>query len=368
MRRASRRLRAIGILIIVIIGCGTIAVAETLQDQVISVFESAAPAVAHITVQGTVEDVFMRPVPVGGSGSGFLYDRHGHIVTNYHVIADAETITVAFGGVDCCPATVIGTDPATDLAVIRVGRSGEDLPVPLVLANSSELVIGQFVVAIGNPFGLEQTLTFGVVSALERIIQSPDGQFIGEAIQSDAAINPGNSGGPLLDLDGRVIGVTSQIISPSRASAGISFSVPANTVARIVPVLIERGSYPHPSLELIGFDLSPERVQFFREQGVELPHDRGVLVLSVAAGGAAEQAGIRGSDRVIPIGEIEFPAGGDVLVEIDGVPIRSMIDLLLYLESQTQVGDVVGLDVLRDGQRQRIEVVLAERRSMPSLP
>jgi len=366
MRRDSRRLLAI--VALVVVGCGMVAMAETLQERVISVFQSAAPAVAHITVQGTVEDVFMRPVPVGGSGSGFLYDLHGHIVTNYHVIADADTITVAFGGVDCCPATIVGTDPATDLAVIRVGRSREDLPTPLELADSSESEIGQFVVAIGNPFGLEQTLTFGVVSALERIIQSPDGQFIGEAIQSDAAINPGNSGGPLLDLDGRVIGVTSQIISPSRASAGISFSVPANTVARIVPVLIERGQYPHPSLELVGFDLSPERVQFFREQGVELPHDRGVLVLSVVAGGAAEQAGIRGSDRVIPIGEIEFPAGGDVLVEIGGAPIRSMIDLLLYLESQTQVGDVVELDVLRDGELRRIEVTLAERGSGSQMP
>ncbi len=196
----------------------------------------------------------MRLVPVEGSGIGLFVRSPGHIVTNHHVIAVADTITVAFGGVECCPATVVGTDPTTDLAVIHVSR--EQLPSPPVLADSSELRIGQFVIAIGNPFGLEQTLTFGVVGSLERIPQSPDGQFIGEVIQSDAAINLWNSGGPLLDLDGRVVGVTSQIISPSRASAGIGFSVPANTVARVVPELIESGRYPHPSLGVIGFDKS----------------------------------------------------------------------------------------------------------------
>jgi len=186
----------------------------------------------------------MQPIPTEGSGSGFLIDAAGHIVTNYHVVAGADLVTVAFAGVQCCEAQVVGTDSSTDLAVLRVKRS--DLPIPLELADSDGLRIGQFVVAIGNPFGLEQTLTLGVISALGRVIQSPDDRFIDEAIQTDAAINPGNPGGPLLDLDGKVIGVNSQIISPSRASAGIGFAVSSNTVRRVVPELIATGRDPHP--------------------------------------------------------------------------------------------------------------------------
>jgi len=301
--------------------------ATELQEQVVAVYEMAAPAVVHITARGTVEDPFMMPVPTEGTGSGFLFDDRGHIVTNYHVVADADLVTVAFEGVKCCEAEIAGLGPSSDLAVLRVGRS--NLPTPLELADSDKLQMGQFVVAIGNPFGLEQTLTFGVISALGRVIQSPDGRFIGEAIQTDAAINPGNSGGLLLDLDGKVIGVNSQIISPSRASAGIGFAVSSNTVRRVVPALIATGRFPHPYLGVSGFGLSPELVQAFREVNLDVPLDRGVLVVDVIADGPAATAGLRGGDRVERIGDLEIPLGGDIILAINGSPVNSFVDLTL---------------------------------------
>jgi len=330
-----------------------------LEDRLISVYESIAPAVVHITVRGTTEDVFMRPVPTAGSGSGFLFDTLGHIVTNYHVIADADAITVAFDGIQCCPAVLVGIDPSTDLAVIRVDRPS--LPTPLPLGDSDALRVGQFVLAVGNPFGLQQTATFGIISALGRVIQSPDGRFIGEAIQTDASINPGNSGGPLLDLEGHVIGVTSQIISPVEASAGIGFAVSSNTVARVVPQLISQGRFPHPYLGIVGFDLSPERVQLFREVGVELPLDSGILVLAVDENGPADLGGLRGADRTIPLGSLEFPAGGDVILEVNGIAFGTMVELLLYIDSEVVIGERVDLLVLRNGVTLLLQVVIGER-------
>ena len=329
-----------------------------LQEKVISVFDEAAPAVVHITVRSTGENIFMQPVPVEGSGSGFLFDTEGHIVTNYHVIEGAEEITVAFGDVECCPAEVVGVDPSTDLAVIRVAR--EDLPPPLV-ADSQALRVGQFVVAIGNPFGLEQTMTFGIVSALERVIQSPDGRFVGGAIQTDTSINPGNSGGPLLDLNGRVIGVASQIISPSRASAGIGFAIPANTVRRVAPALIADGEYPHPYLGITGFGLTPDVVQLFREAEIDLPLTRGVLITSVVEDGPAAAAGVRGGSEELRIGEVIVPTGGDILLAIDGVDVSSMLDVALLLDSGPAVGQTVMLRLERDGQEVVLPVILGER-------
>ena len=358
MKRLQRTLLLSGWLILLgaVLGVGQIV---ELQEKVISVFDEASPAVVHITVRSTGENIFMQPVPVEGSGSGFLFDTEGHIVTNYHVIEGAEEITVAFGDVECCSAEVVGVDPSTDLAVIRVAR--EDLPRPLVLADSHALRVGQFVVAIGNPFGLEQTMTFGIVSALERVIQSPDGRFLGGAIQTDTSINPGNSGGPLLDLNGRVIGVASQIISPSRASAGIGFAIPANTVRRVVPVLIAEGEYPHPYLGITGFGLTPDVVQLFREAGIDLPLTRGVLITTVVEDGPAAGAGVRGGREELQIGEVVVPIGGDVLLSIDGVPVSSMLDVALLLDSGPTVGQTVMLRLERDGQEIVLPVVLGER-------
>jgi S1-C subfamily serine protease len=337
------------------------AAANALEAQVIAVYEAVGPAVVNITNRGIAYDMFMQPVPQEGSGSGFIVDRQGHIVTNYHVIEGADQILVNMADGQEYEAEMVGSDPANDLAVIRIDAAGA-LPEPLVLADSDALRVGQFVVAIGNPFGLEQTLTTGVISALGRIIQSPeDNRFIGEAIQTDAAINPGNSGGPLLDLTGRVIGVNSQIISPSRASAGIGFAVSANTVRRVVPELIARGYYPHPWLGTYMLPLTTTAADAFREAGMDLPVDEGLYVIEVVAGGPAERAGMRGGSRLVRFGQIQIPLDGDVIVSIDGEPVANFQDLTVYLESQTVVGQTVSVTVFRDGQERTLSVTLEER-------
>jgi len=264
--------------------------AHTLEAQVEAVYDHAGPAVVNITSRVITYDFFMQPIPQEGTGSGFVYDTEGHIVTNYHVVVDAESVSVALASGKVCTATIVGTDPSNDLAVIRIET--EDLPVPIPLGDSDQLRVGQFVVALGNPFGLERTLTVGVISALSRVIQSPDGRFIGEAIQTDAAINPGNSGGPLLDLQGRVIGVNAQIISPAGASAGIGFAVSANTVHRVVPQLIAQGHYPHPWLGVSVLPFDAEGAQLLREAGMEVPVDKGLLVAEVVPDSPAARAGI----------------------------------------------------------------------------
>ncbi|HHS98414.1 MAG TPA: PDZ domain-containing protein, partial [Chloroflexi bacterium] len=333
--------------------------ANALEAQVEAVYEHAAPAVVNITVRSVAYDFFMRPVPQEGTGSGFLYDDQGHIVTNYHVVENAEEVIVTLADGRTFPAEVVGTDPSTDLAVIRI--DAEDLPEPIPLGDSDQLKVGQFVVAIGNPFGQEGTLTVGVISALGRVIQSPDGRFIGEAIQTDAAINPGNSGGPLLDLHGRVIGVNSQIISPSRASAGIGFAVSSNTVRRVVPHLVAEGRYPHPWIGVQLLDLTPERARIFRQAGMEIPVDEGVLVIEVVPDSPADRAGIRGGDRMVRIGRYTIPLGGDIIVSINGQPIANLKDLTVYLETETQVGQTIEVGLIRDGQEMTVQVTLAER-------
>jgi len=337
--------------------------ANALEAQVEAVYDQAGPAVVHITSRVITYDVFMQPVPQEGTGSGFVYDMEGHIVTNYHVVADAESVSVALAAGGVYTATIVGTDSSNDLAVLRI--EAEKLPGPIPLGDSDQLRVGQFVVAIGNPFGLDRTLTVGVISALSRVIQSPDSRFIGEAIQTDAAINPGNSGGPLLDLEGRVIGVNAQIISPSQASAGIGFAIPVNTVRRVVPQLIARGHYPHPWLGVSVLPFEAEGAQILREAGMDVPVDEGLLVAEVVSGSPAAKAGIRGGDRVVRIGNTEVPLGGDIITAINGEPIADFQGLTVYLESETQVGDTVEATLIRDGREMTVSVTLAERPEQP---
>ncbi len=337
--------------------------ANALEAQVEAVYDQAGSAVAHITSRVITYDFFMQPVPQEGTGSGFVYDAEGHIVTNYHVVADAESVSVALAAGGVYTATIVGTDSSNDLAVVRIET--EDLPNPIPLGDSDQLRVGQFVVAIGNPFGLDRTLTVGVISALSRVIESPDSRFIGEAIQTDAAINPGNSGGPLLDLQGRVIGVNAQIISPSQASAGIGFAIPANTVRRVVPQLIARGHYPHPWLGVSVLPFEAEGAQILREAGMEVPVDKGLLVAEVVSGSPVAKAGIRAGDRVVPIGNTRIPVGGDIITAINGEPIADFQELTVYLEMETQVGDTVEVTLIRDGQEMTVTVTLAERPEQP---
>jgi len=334
--------------------------AQTLEEEIIGVYKAAGPGVVNITNRSYAYDFFFQVVPQEGTGSGFVYDRSGHIVTNYHVVEGAEELEVTLPSKKTVPATMVGADPSNDLAVLRIEVPAEELH-PLELGTSDHLRVGQFVVAIGNPFGLERTLTVGVISALGRVIQSPDERFIGEIIQTDAAINPGNSGGPLLDLYGKVIGVNTAITSPSRASAGIGFAVPANTVRRVVPQLIAHGRYPHPWLGVQFLEITPERARVLREAGVDMATDSGLLVLEVATGGPADRAGLRGGTRILRLGNLRLPVGGDVVTRVDGQEVPDVRSLNVHLETHTQVGDTVTLTVVRNGRETDLKAILGER-------
>ncbi len=332
---------------------------NALETQVISVYETVSPAVVNITNRGYAYDVFMRAVPQEGTGSGFVYDAQGHIVTNYHVVENAEELLVTLAGGQVYKAEIVGTDPANDLAVIRIDAGA--LPEPVTLGDSDGLRVGQFVLAIGNPFGLEQTLTTGVVSALGRVIESSDGSFIGEAIQTDAAINPGNSGGPLLDLEGRVIGITSQIISASGTSSGVGFAVSSNTVQSVAPELIANGYYPHPWLGIQMLTLTPATAEVLREAGMNVPVDTGLLVIEAVEGAPADKAGIRGGTRVVRTGRYQIPLDGDIIIAVNGEQVNDFQELTVYLETQTTVGDTVELTIIRDGEEKTVTVALEER-------
>jgi len=333
---------------------------ESLETQIQIVYQRASPAVVNITTRSIAYDFFLNAVPREGSGSGFVYDTQGHIVTNYHVIENARELQVTFADGQTLSARVVGTDPSNDLAVIKVEGLKDSIP-PLPLGDSEGLKVGQFVIAIGNPFGLERTLTFGVVSATGRVIRSPDDRVVGEVIQTDAAVNPGNSGGPLLNLRGELIGVNTAILSPSGASAGIGFAIPSRTVKRVVPKLISEGRYPHPWLGVQLFDLTPQRVQALERLGMKLPVEHGVMIVEVEAASPAAKGGLRGGTRVARLGNVMLPVGGDVIIAIDEQPIRSTLDLVIYLETRTQVGQTVQIKIIREGQTQTIPVTLGTR-------
>jgi S1-C subfamily serine protease len=334
--------------------------ANLLEEQVIRVFETAGPGVVNITSRSISYDFFLRAMPQEGSGSGFVYDDRGHIVTNFHVIDGASELHVTFFDETRVPAEVVGFDPSNDLAVIKVDVPPDLLRV-IPLGDSDRLKVGRFLVAIGNPFGLQQTLTTGVVSSLGRVIESPDGRFIGEIIQTDAAINPGNSGGPLLDLDGGVVGVNSAIVSPSGASAGIGFAITVGTVKRVVPELIARGRYAHPWLGYEPMDVSGNLAALLNRNGVRTPGGGGVLVARLVARGPAATAGIRGPSQVGLLGNLAIPLGADYILAIDGEPVTMSRDITVLLETKHRVGDRVKVTIWREGQVLDVEVSLGER-------
>ncbi len=331
------------------------------EDQIIRVYDQCGPSVVNITSLAYITTWFSGTVPEEGTGSGFVYDTLGHIVTNYHVVEGADELTVTLASGEEYPARVVGQDSSNDLAVLQID-AGENLPPPLALAAADDQHVGQTVLAIGSPYGLQQTLTTGVVSALGRVIESPEAnQFIGEVIQTDAAINPGNSGGPLLDLEGRVIGVNSQIISSSGASAGIGFAISVNTIRRVVPQLIATGSYQHAWLGIETLDLNKNATQILRQAGANLTVEEGVLILGFSQGSPAETAGLRAGNRLAYIGSYRIPLGGDVIVAIDGTTVETMSDLTVYLEMETAVGDTVLVSVVRGGSQLSIPVRLGAR-------
>jgi S1-C subfamily serine protease len=315
------------------------------ERHVIALFERAAPSVAYITTHSRQAMVFPGTAPHGGegAGSGFVWDKDGHVVTNFHVIAEASEATVTLADGSEWPARLVGASPDQDLAVLRIKAPAERL-APLPVGSSKGLRVGQFAMAIGNPFGLDQTLTTGVVSALDREMESISGRTIYGVVQTDAAINPGNSGGPLLDASGRLIGVNTAIRSPSGSSAGIGFAVPVDTVARVVPQLITHGRVARPGLGV--FLASPGLAGRLGA--------RGAVIREVQPGSPAASAGLVGL-RVERTGR---PRLGDVITAVDGVAVRDVNDLLRALDTRA-VGDAVTLAVARDGAAREVRVTLA---------
>jgi S1-C subfamily serine protease len=309
-----------------------------------AVFKAASPAVVHITTHSLETDVFsMNAYQIPhGSGTGFVWDTAGHIVTNFHVIKGADTAAVAFNNEASYPAKLVGVAPDKDLAVLLVQAPNERLQ-PLPLGKSGDVEVGHRCFAIGNPFGLDHTLTAGVISALGREIKSATGVPIKDVIQTDAAINPGNSGGPLLDNTGRLIGVNTAIFSPSGAYAGIGFAIPVDTVRWVIPELIEHGKIIRPGLAVT---LASDRIA----RRLELP---GVLVLDVKRGSAAATAGLKPTRRTSR-GEIVL---GDIITAIDVTPVRATTDLLLALEKYS-VGQRASLTILRGNQELKIGLEL----------
>ncbi len=336
----------------------TVIIESTQEEQLISLYDELSPSVVKISVTIYYYDRFMGSLAEEGTGSGFVYDTEGHILTNYHVVEDADEVIVTLSDGESYTAEVVGYDAVNDLAVLYID-AGDSLPDPLVIGDSDNLRVGQTVLAIGNPYGLDQTLTTGIISALGRVIESPkDDRFIGEAIQTDAAINPGNSGGPLINLSGEVIGINSQIISASGSSSGIGFAVSSATIKRVVPVLIEEGIYKHPYIGASMLTLSESLTKVLNEAGADIPVDSGLLISSVVAGGPADKAGILGGDQRISISGYQFVVGGDIIIGINDTPIEDFEDLTLYLETKTQVGDEIELLILRDSQEMTISLEL----------
>ncbi|MGC2109605.1 MAG: trypsin-like peptidase domain-containing protein, partial [Candidatus Korobacteraceae bacterium] len=319
----------------------------------VDVYHRMIPSVVNITSKTVAYDFFYGPVPQEGQGSGFIIDKEGHILTNYHVVGNAAQLEVTLHNKKTYKATVIGRDRSHDLAVIQI--SAPEV-VPALLGDSKNLQVGQKVFAIGNPFGLTGTMTRGIISSL-RPIRSPEGAYIDEAIQTDAAINPGNSGGPLLNSHGEVIGINSMIATGgSNQSAGIGFAIPINTAKAVLNDLITLGTVRRPSLGIVSLPIGPELAQ---EMG--LPADYGILIVRVVPGGAAEHAGLQGGNERAYLGNTPIMIGGDLIVAIDGDSIGDQQDLANEMNKH-RAGDTVTVTIYRARRKMNVQVLLGEAR------
>ncbi len=315
----------------------------------IEIFEKSEPGVVRVNVQrGEASET-------GGVGSGFVFDKQGHIITNEHVINDAKKVVITFLDGRSYNADIIGTDEFTDLAVIKVNA---DLALlhPLSIGDSSNLKVGEQIAAIGNPFGLSGSMTSGIVSQLGRLLPSGSGYSIPDVIQTDAAINPGNSGGPLLNMRGEIVGINTAIQSATGEFTGVGFAIPSQTVAKIVPTLIEDGEYKHPWIGISGRDIDPDLAKV-----LELQDAVGFLVVTVVEDSPASKAGLIGSDKTIDVDGVNYPMGGDVILSVDGIEVRKIDDILIHLQRAKSVGDEMILEVLRDGRTTNISIILQER-------
>jgi len=326
------------------------------EDESINVriYRQASPAVANILTKATEYDFFMDPVPVEGAGSGFIIDPRGYILTNYHVVEGAQSIEVVLGDQSRHAAKYIGADQRNDVALIKIDPKGKQLAA-LKLGDSNALQVGQKVLAIGNPFGFQSTLTTGVISALGRTVQTSQTAFIDEAIQTDAAINRGNSGGPLIDTHGDVIGINTAIYTPTGTTAGIGFAIPINTAKNIANDLITSGRVHRAYLGVVTFGLGGGLAE-----ALDLPVQEGLLVETVEKGGPADAAGIHGGDRLVQAGLQKFYIGGDVIVAIDGQKVANQFDLNVILNHH-RPGETVNVTVYRGGKKMEVPLKLGER-------
>lgn len=325
------------------------------EQVIIRIYRDVSPAVVHITSTAVGYDFFFNQIPQHGTGSGFFINEQGYIVTNNHVVENAESLEVTLANGKKTPARLVGRDSSSDLAVIKVDVPGEKFQVAR-LGNSEQLQVGQMTIAIGNPFGLDRTVTTGVVSSLKRTLRAPNGREIRDVVQTDAAINPGNSGGPLLNSRGEVIGINTAIFSPSGGSVGIGFAIPVNTAKRLVPELISKGRVSHPWLGVRGVNVTREVSRLLK-----LPAEHGVLVMVVEPRSPAAQAGIRGGDRRVRVGNTMLLLGGDLIVGIDGQKVENNDKLVAYLDDHKRVGQTVELEILRQDQRLKLSATLGEQ-------
>ena len=341
------------------------------ESTLINIYEQVNPSVVNIRVVQEIVGVLPDSESPGldpqqpfgqGLGSGFVWDTAGNIVTNNHVVEGADKIEVTFSDETVAIAELVGADPDSDLAVIHVDLPADQLQ-PVKVGESDTLRVGQLAIAIGNPFGLEGTMTVGIVSALGRSLPASSGLTGGPVfsipniIQTDAPINPGNSGGVLLDDMGQVIGVTAAIESPVRANAGVGFVIPSSIVERVIPALIANGSFAHPYLGISGISLTPDLTEAMHLESEQ----RGILVAEVLPDGPAEKAELLGSSQQASIDGVDFQVGGDVITAINGQVVKDMDDLISYLSSEVEVGQTVVLALLRDGKEIEIEVILEAR-------
>jgi len=320
----------------------------------IEIYKQVSPAVVNITSTTLDFDFFFNAVPREGAGSGSIIDGNGHILTNYHVIEGARLLEVTLADKRKFKAQVVGVDPTNDLAVVKI-ESGKKALQVVQMGSSSNLQVGQKVLAIGNPFGFEGTLTVGVISSLRRSIRGENGKLIDDVIQTDAAINPGNSGGPLLNSLGEIIGINTQIVTPSGGSVGIGFAVPINTAKMIIPDLIAEGRVRRPYVKLMGYEITPELAGV-----LELPVDHGFLVARVQPDDSFGQGGIRGGRQTYRVGNSLMILGGDLIVDVDGQEIDSR-DRLDRIISNKRPGDVVQVKLYRQNRQLTVKITLIER-------
>ena len=317
------------------------------EYSLIDIFEKSEESIVQVSV--------LRGESEGGMGSGFVYSDEGYVITNQHVVQDAQKVMITFLDGEAYIGNVVGSDRDLDIAVVKVEPTNTYLQ-PIKIGDSSELKVGEKIAAIGNPFGLSGSMTAGIVSQMGRLLPQETGYSIPDVIQTDAAINPGNSGGPLINMKGEVVGINTAIQSATGEFSGIGFAVPSNTVKKVVPVLIENGEFKHPWMGISGTDVDPELAEVR-----ELKSSKGFLVVSVIEGSPAETAGLLGVTETEERDGREFALDGDVILSIDGETVRKISDILVHLQREKSVGDEMVLSVNRNGEMLELTMILEER-------